>query len=127
MGPGASGMRVAGTRAAYAAGAVAAVALAGPLLQSSGLHRPATLCLLRATTGVPCPFCGTTTALARLTGGDVAGALAANPVTLLVALAFVVAPLVAFRVPPRAAPALFTSLVGFAWVWQLARLVRTPF
>jgi len=113
------------TRAAYAAAATAAVALAGlatgPVANATGLHRPATLCLLRATTGVPCPLCGTTTALARLAGGDLLGALAANPVTLLAMAAFVVAPLVGFRLPRRATPALFTVLAGFAWVWQIVR------
>jgi hypothetical protein len=111
------------TRAGSAAGVAAAVAVAGVL----DLHRPATLCPLRALTGIPCPVCGTTTGVARLVRGDLAGAFLANPVTMLVAAAFVVAPLVALRVPQRMVPALFTSAVGFAWVWQLARFDRIPF
>jgi hypothetical protein len=46
-------------------------------------HRPGTLCLLRATTGVPCPLCGGTTAAVRLGRFDLRGALAANPVAVV--------------------------------------------
>lgn len=36
-------------------------------------------CLLAAATGVDCPFCGLTHGVVALGGGDVAGALAHNP------------------------------------------------
>ena len=45
--------------------------------------RPPTLCLLRGLTGVPCPFCGGTTALVQLGRGDLAAALRASPLVVL--------------------------------------------
>lgn len=45
--------------------------------------RPATFCLLRGVTGVPCPFCGGTTALVQLGRGDLLGALQASPLVVL--------------------------------------------
>jgi hypothetical protein len=44
--------------------------------------RPPTLCLLRALTGVPCPFCGGTTALVQLGRGDLLAALRASPLVV---------------------------------------------
>ena len=58
---------------------IAALALAN--LHVPG--RPATLCPFRAVTGLPCPFCGGTTAAVRLGRFDVLGALRANPVVVL--------------------------------------------
>jgi hypothetical protein len=94
------------------------------------IHRPpalATVCLLRATTGVPCPLCGGTTAFTRLGRGNVLGALAANPVAVLGAALLVLAPVLRYRVPHRAAPWLLTGVALFAWTWQLARFDRWPF
>jgi hypothetical protein len=45
-------------------------------------HRPATLCLFRELTGLPCPFCGGTTAAVRLGHGDLKGALGASPLAV---------------------------------------------
>jgi hypothetical protein len=45
--------------------------------------RPPTLCLLRGLTGIPCPFCGGTTALVQLGRGDLAAALRASPLVVL--------------------------------------------
>jgi hypothetical protein len=45
-----------------------------------GLDRlPFPVCLLKAATGLPCPTCGSTRALARLLHFDLPGALAMNP------------------------------------------------
>lgn len=109
-------------RAAFAAAAAVA-------LGAVHLHRPPTLCVLRATTGIPCPLCGSTTAAVRLGRGDVAGALLANPVALVAGALLVVAPLLARRVhvPHRARPWLFTGTAAFAWAWQLVRFDRIPF
>ena len=109
-------------RAAFAGAAVVA-------LGAVRWHRPETFCPLRLVTGIPCPICGTTTAGARLGRGDVFGALAANPVTVVAAALLVAAPLLAgrLRVPPRAAPWLFTVTAAFAWLWQLVRFDRLPF
>jgi hypothetical protein len=45
-------------------------------------HRPATLCLFRELTGLPCPFCGGTTAAVRLGHGNLKGALGASPLAV---------------------------------------------
>jgi hypothetical protein len=110
-----------------------AAAAAGTLfLGLLRVHRPpglATLCLLRATTGLPCPLCGTTTAAVRLGRGNVLGALAANPVTVVLGAVLVLAPALRHRVhvPPRTVPWLLTGAAVFAWTWQLARFDRWPF
>lgn len=55
-------------------------ALAGAAVWALGLDRVAlTLCVFKATTGLPCPTCGGTRALGRLAAGDFAGAVAMNP------------------------------------------------
>ena len=61
----------------YAFIAVIAVTLA-----AIHIRRPATVCMLRSVTGVPCPFCGGTTAAVDLGRGHVARALAASPLAL---------------------------------------------
>lgn len=87
-------------------------------------HRPATVCVLRAVTGIPCPFCGGTTAAVDLGHGELAGALRASPLAIGV-LAFW--PL-AGRIPAprwwqhRPARWLAVGIVlSVAEVWQLAR------
>ena len=57
--------------------------------------RPATVCLLRAVTGVPCPFCGGTTAAVEVGSGNLLDAVRASP--LAVAAAPVVVALPALR------------------------------
>jgi hypothetical protein len=69
------------------------LAVAALFLAALHIRRPATLCTLRATTGVPCPFCGGTTAAVRLGHGDPLGALAASPLALLLFTGFVAWPL----------------------------------
>lgn len=63
-------------------------------LASLRVPRPPTLCLLRATTGIPCPLCGFTTAAVHLGHADVVGAAAASPLAVAVCVGFVLAPLV---------------------------------
>lgn len=54
--------------------------LAAAAVWALGLDRIGlTLCLFKAMTGLPCPTCGGTRALGRLAAGDVAGAVAMNP------------------------------------------------
>jgi Protein of unknown function (DUF2752) len=62
----------------YAAVALVAIVLGALHIR----HRPATLCLFREVTGLPCPFCGGTTAAVRLGHGDLKGALAASPLAV---------------------------------------------
>jgi len=88
------------------------------------VRRPSTLCLLRATTGVPCPFCGGTTAAVHLGHGDVRGAIAASPLALLLVAAWpwlgvVRAPTWWWRAHVRW-PVIAVVLVA-AEVWQLLR------
>jgi Protein of unknown function (DUF2752) len=87
-------------------------------------HRPATICVFRALTGLPCPLCGGTTAAVHLGHADIRGAVAASP--LAVAL-FATGPLLgAFRAPRwwhRRRTRLLTivAVLVAAEVWQLAR------
>jgi hypothetical protein len=62
----------------YAAVALVAIVLGALHIR----HRPATLCLFRELTGLPCPFCGGTTAAVRLGHGNLKGALAASPLAV---------------------------------------------
>lgn len=69
------------------------LALASLAVVLGAIHipgRPRTLCTLRSMTGVPCPFCGGTTAVVDLGQGRIVDAVAASPlaVALMVALPF---------------------------------------
>lgn len=87
-------------------------------------HRPATICLFRAATGLPCPFCGGTTAAVHIGHADIRGAVAASP--LAVAMFATVPLLGAFRPPRwwqnrRARLLAIVAVLVAAEVWQLAR------
>lgn len=88
--------------------------------------RPATLCPLRAWTGLPCPLCGGTTAVAELGALDVPRALATAPVPVLAVVVVALAPLGPSRWWARATPRTHRRLVlgalAVAEIWQLARL-----
>ncbi len=45
-------------------------------------HRPQTMCLFRSVTGIPCPFCGGTTAASDLGHGNLGSALRASPLAI---------------------------------------------
>jgi hypothetical protein len=87
-------------------------------------HRPASLCVLRTVTGIPCPFCGGTTAAADLGNGQLAAALAASPLAIAV---FALGPLLrVWRRPAWWANrhlrwAAIVGLLVVSEVWQLAR------
>ena len=120
-----SGFRASGQR--IAAFAVAAVALAN--LHVPG--RPATVCPLRALTGVPCPFCGGTTAAAHVGHLDLLGAFRANPVVVVGAVVAASMPAVlALKsrhggwpswLTRRTAGGAILCAVVFSEVWQLFR------
>ena len=121
-----SGMRATGQR--VAAVSLAALALANVTIPG----RPATLCPLRALTGIPCPFCGGTTAAVDVGGGHVLAALQANPVVVVGAAVVVLMPaLIAvgvtrqFARPPwltrRTIAMSLTLVVLVSEIWQLAR------
>ena len=61
--------------------------LVAAVVGTLGLDRvPLTFCVFKGLTGLPCPTCGSTRAVARLFGFDPAGALAMNPFTTVVAV-----------------------------------------
>lgn len=70
--------------------------------------RPPTLCLLRGLTGIPCPFCGGTTALVQLGRADLLAALRASPLAVLGAPLWVAWP----RLRPALARRLHTRWSG---------------
>jgi hypothetical protein len=129
--PSRADLRLSGQRTAAAG--VAAVALAN--LRVPG--RPATICPFRAITGIPCPFCGGTTAAVRIGHLDLLGALRANPVVVIGAVFVVALPVlgpllrsapavVAFRAArPSVAHWAFIAAIVLAIasseVWQLFR------
>jgi Protein of unknown function (DUF2752) len=92
-------------------------------------------CPLRTLTGVPCPFCGMTTATVAITHGNWAAAAAANPLAYLVAaLVIGTAPVLARRaVGWQSAPRPWSAetrrrterivacLVALSWLFQLHR------
>jgi hypothetical protein len=87
-------------------------------------HRPASLCILRTVTGVPCPFCGGTTAAVDLGHGQLVAALRASP--LAVGL-FTLGPLAAVLTRPawwsdrRTRWGIAIAVVVVSELWQLAR------
>lgn len=100
--------------------ALAAMALAAVHLRS----RPATLCLVRSVTGVPCPLCGGTTAVADLGRGDVSAAAAASPLALglVAALPFTgVVSTPSWWRRPRIRIGVVVVALFLAEMWQLAR------
>jgi hypothetical protein len=96
-------------------------------LIAAAIHvpRPATVCPLRALTGVPCPLCGSTTSAVELGTGDVAGALRANPLAVLVGGLWVLGPLGLSRLwwglAGRRHLVIIGTALAAAWVWQLFR------
>ena len=100
---------------------VAAAALACAHLH---VRRPPTLCVVRAVTGMPCPFCGGTTSTVALAHGDVRAAFAASPIAPLMLVAFPW--LGQLRMPPLLQrPAVrwsgLLAVLLAAEVWQLVR------
>ena len=88
------------------------------------VRRPPTLCLLRAVTGVPCPFCGGTTSTVQLAHGNVGAAFAASPIAplMLVAAPWIgVVRMPAFMQRPVVRWRMVLAVLLAAEVWQLAR------
>jgi hypothetical protein len=87
-------------------------------------HRPPTLCLVRAVTGIPCPLCGGTTAAVDLGHGNLPAAFGASPFALGL---LSVGPLLStgsapgWWRSPSARRLVIAALVIGSEVWQLAR------
>jgi Protein of unknown function (DUF2752) len=102
--------------------AVAAVAVVVGALHIP--HRPATLCLFRELTGLPCPFCGGTTAAVRLGHGNLLGALRASPLAVGLLVSW---PLIGAVHPPRwwQSPrvrwSVIIAVLVASEIWQLVR------
>jgi len=76
-------------------------------------------CPLRATTGVPCPFCGMTRGVGHALRGDVGGALALNPGSVLLVVG-VLALVLAVRRATIRIPVWVPAVVLVAmWSFQL--------
>lgn len=105
----------------------AALLVGGALWQLSPIHPPL-VCPLRATTGIPCPFCGMTRAVTSAVRGDITASLRYNPggiVLVVLAIVVLVAPLLLRgRAPSRAMLRVpVVALVAGAsalWVWNVA-------
>jgi hypothetical protein len=117
---------------------VAGAAVAWPALAGrAGVGLP---CPLRTLTGVPCPFCGLTTAAVALVRGEVGAAFTANPLIFgLAACTAAVVPLVALRAVGalggprpwsprrrRRCEVLALLLAAASWLFQLHRLGVSP-
>jgi len=91
---------------------------------------PGVLCPLRRFTGIPCPGCGSTSVFMDLGAGHVGAAIAANPVTVLVGLGLLFAPLGGgawwWRQPARRQNTIIAVAASISWVWQLHRFGFIP-
>jgi uncharacterized protein DUF2752 len=81
-------------------------------------------CLLMATTGVPCPFCGLTHGVAELGAGHLSTAVALHPLAPLAALLALAVPVALARrhalTVPAAALWSLAALVLATWIVRLA-------
>jgi hypothetical protein len=112
--------------AAVRLGVVATASVAAAWVHQN--HDPGALCPLRRLTGVPCPFCGSTTVFMEAGAGHWWAALAANPVTVVAVLVFLAAPLLAVdplgtlvRLPKQVLWIGGGVLLVGSWLWQLHR------
>jgi Protein of unknown function (DUF2752) len=117
----------------FAAGAAMLGAVYPAVVAHTGW--PGLPCPLRTLTGVPCPFCGMTTATVALSHGQWGRAAAANPLAYLAAalaagtLPVLLARTVGLAPPPRPWPEAtcrrarwaMAVLVGLSWLFQLHR------
>lgn len=94
-------------------------------------YRPSTFCILRGTTGIPCPFCGGTTAAASIGHGHPIEGLLANPMVVIVAVLLVTAPVTGFMrwwegLTGRQRTWLALAALLVSEIWQLHRYGKLP-
>ncbi|HEV2634266.1 MAG TPA: DUF2752 domain-containing protein [Actinocrinis sp.] len=89
---------------------------------------PGVLCPLRRFTGVPCPFCGSTTMFMQAGAGHWGAAVTANPFMLVAVVGLLLYPVLGAGLPGRWAglPGWARWTLGAAafcasWLWQLHR------
>lgn len=103
-----------------ATGGALALGAAGLIGSATGIG---VSCLFAAATGVDCPFCGMTHGVAALGTGDLAAAVAANPLApFAVAAALVVPVALAYRRPLRVPAAVLWAVVALivsAWLLRV--------
>lgn len=63
------------------------------VVEQSAANETPTLCLVKHVTGIPCPSCGTTTAMIELIRGNILSSLLINPFGLLMMIVMIVFPL----------------------------------
>jgi hypothetical protein len=89
--------------------------------------RPPTLCVLRGLTGIPCPFCGSTTAMVQLGRADLVEAVRASPLAVIGAPLWTlwprVGPAVRRRLTARTRWALLAAALVASELWQLQRFL----
>ena len=115
-------MSPAAARSAYRL--TVALTVAVVLAQVHPRHRPATVCLLRGVTGIPCPFCGGTTAAVHVGRADLRGALHASPLALIGAPLVAAWPVLGGLLPRVRSAARISALVAVlagSELWQLHR------
>jgi hypothetical protein len=125
--------RVGFTRSWAVAVRLSALAAAMVGLALVRIPRPPTLCILREFTGIPCPFCGFTTAGVHLGQADLAGAFLASPLAVVTGMCFVVLPVARTSritawwgdLPSRsrqiASTTVILTVLTVSEIWQLAR------
>ncbi len=108
-------------RAAVLGGSAAVLAFAQTMDSQHRLF----VCPLREITGIPCPFCGGTTAAISVARFDLGAGLAANPVAIVAAIVVVLAPLLVLtriRLPAGRRQLLaICGALALSELWQLAR------
>lgn len=98
---------------------------AGGLLTAAALWwrapvHPPLVCPLRATTGVPCPFCGLTRACIAGVHGHITKSLSYNPfgfVVLATAVILLIRPSLIRRI--HAPTWTIAAVVGVMWIWNV--------